>query len=93
LLAKYRLDGDALRPYGVAGVSFRKASDLTNFVQGLDTATQGFVLGGGLEIGLPIISVQPEVRYTRWDDGLGDGSSGSLMYNRNQVEFLFGIVF
>lgn len=93
LLAKYRLAGDALHPYGIAGFSFRKISDVRSFVAGLETSTKGFVLGAGLEIGLPIITVQPEIRYTRWGEGLTNESTGSLMYNRNQLDFLFGIVF
>lgn len=93
LLAKYRLAGDALHPYGVAGFSFRKISDVRKFVAGLETSTKGFVLGAGLEIGLPVITLQPEIRYTRWGEGLTSEATGSLMYNRNQMDFLFGIVF
>lgn len=93
LLAKYRLPGPGLRPYVAGGVSFRKVSDLADFVRGLETSTKGFVLGGGLEIKIPKVYLQPELRYTRWERGLTGETNNALTYNRNQVDFLFGVVF
>jgi len=93
LLVKYRLAGAALRPYGVAGLSFRKVSDVRSFIAGLETSTKGFVLGAGLEIGLPVIALQPEIRYTRWNEGLTSEATGALTYQRNQLDFYIGIVF
>lgn len=93
LLAKYRLPGPGLQPYVAAGASFRKASELVSFVRGLDTSTRGFVAGAGLEIKIPKLRLQPEIRYTRWGSGTGPDSDGLLLYKPNQLDFLFGIVF
>jgi len=58
----------------------------------LNNTTHGFVVGGGLDIKILVIHIQPEIRYTRWGEEHFDLSS-LLHSNQNQGEFLLGIEF
>ncbi len=91
LLAKYRLPGDALRPYLAAGASFRSLGELTGFLQSLDASGWGFVLSGGLELKIGGLRFSPELRYTRW--GSGQTGPTQVRYSGNQVDFLIGFTF
>jgi hypothetical protein len=106
LLFKWRSPGILLRPYVTAGPTFRRLSDVKQFVfrnGGSGTGTtpaelrdefsKGFAIGGGLEIGRRV-RVAPEIRYTRW----GDVNFQSLVLpdfqsNQNSLDFLVGIHF
>ena len=92
LLGKYRLPGPNLRPYFGGGASFRRFSDLTDFVGGVNPNVWGFVVLGGLDLKLGPVSFLPELRYTRWSSG-STGEANGLRYNQNQAEFLVGILF
>jgi hypothetical protein len=106
LLFKLRSPGILLRPYLTAGPTFRRLSDVRQFVlrnggSGTETIpaelrdefSRGFAIGGGLEIGRRV-RLAPEIRYTRW----GDVNFQSLLLpdfqsNRNALDFLIGIHF
>jgi opacity protein-like surface antigen len=59
----------------------------------LHSTTHGFVIGGGLDIKVLVIHIQPEIRYTRWGAEHFFDPSGLLHSNQNQGEFLLGIEF
>ena len=84
IVGKVRLPATPiLKPYGEAGVSFRKftsSSDLDS------NSKKGFVLGAGLDIHAIILHITPELRYTHW----GSRSSLFLRASGNQFEFLVG---
>lgn len=84
IVGKIRLPATPiLKPYGEAGVSFRKftsSSDLDS------NSKKGFVLGAGLDIHAIILHITPELRYTHW----GSRSSLFLQASQNQFEFLVG---
>jgi|SRR4026208_863510 hypothetical protein len=102
LLLKYRAPGVIVRPFVDAGVAFehwrglRQVTDalgVTSTSSEVKVTNTGVVLGGGLEIRLPVIRVSPELRFTRW--GAKDISElGSVFRsNQNQAEVLIGITF
>ena len=100
LLVKYRAPGPLVRPYVDGGVAWDRWSgvkQITN-VAGLTNANvsginTGFVLGGGIELHLPLIKLSPEVRYTRWGAKNITDLGGALASNQNQAEFLLGVTF
>lgn len=57
------------------------------------STTRGYVVGGGLDIKLLVIHIQPEIRFTRWGSQHFIDPSGLLHTNLNQGEFLLGIEF
>ena len=93
LLGKFRLPGTVARPYVAAGVSFRKLSDLKDFVTGADPSSRGFVVAGGIEFRVVFMRLAPELRYTRWGAESNGAADELLRHNRNQAEFLIGITF
>lgn len=50
--------------------------------------TEGFVIGGGIDLHVVLIHISPEIRYTRWFNQQFLGLSV-----QNQAEFLVGITF
>jgi len=102
-LAKYRAPGLLTRPFLAAGYSFRKLSDLKQFIANRgplgepaelrDRSARGIVLGGGLELHLPGVCLSPEIRYTRWGSESFRDAAGLLRSSRNQADFLLGITF
>ena len=58
-----------------------------------NSSTEGFVIGGGLDIKLLVIHILPEVRFTRWNAQHFFDVNGLLHTNVNQGEFLLGINF
>jgi hypothetical protein len=58
------------------------------------TTTEGFVLGGGLDIHI-LLHFSPEIRYTRWGSAQFSvpGLASLFHSNQNQAEFLLGITF
>jgi hypothetical protein len=58
-----------------------------------NSTTHGYVFGGGLDIKILIIHIQPEIRYTRWGAEHFFDPSGLLHSSENQGEFLLGVTF
>ena len=58
-----------------------------------NSTTRGYVFGGGLDIKILIIHIQPEIRYTRWGAEHFFDPSGLLHSSENQGEFLLGVTF
>ena len=108
LLAKYRVSGELLRPFVLAGLSYRR---LARFEQRLTTggisgtvqvseppgltnrSTAGATVGGGLELSLPLIRVSAEMRYTRWGSSSFRAALAGLASQLNQADVLVGILF
>ncbi|HUB82035.1 MAG TPA: outer membrane beta-barrel protein [Bryobacteraceae bacterium] len=59
----------------------------------VNSTTRGFVFGGGIDIKLLVIHIQPEIRYTRWGAHHFIDPSGLLHSDENQGEFLLGVTF
>jgi opacity protein-like surface antigen len=54
----------------------------------------GFVFGGGIEFKVSRLRISPGVRYTRWgSENFRDPINSLLRTNRNQADFLIGILF
>ena len=89
LLAKYRTPGALLRPYLAAGYSIRR-------LVGMDLSGRfktGPTLGGGLELGVPLVRFSAEIRYTRWGSSSFKAALGGLATQLNQADLLLGIMF
>jgi hypothetical protein len=80
ILGRLRAPGGLLRPFVEAGPTFQRVSLISQ-------SRAGFALGGGLEIKLPIVRIQPGLRYSRF------GSQGAALPSANAVDFLVGISF
>ena len=57
------------------------------------TATRGFVMGAGLSVKVLLVTVSPEIRFTRWSAKHFIDPNGLLHSNLKQGEFLLGITF
>jgi hypothetical protein len=59
------------------------------------TTIAGWATGGGIDLRVRRLHIQPEVRFTRWNGRhfLNSGPPQSLLSNRNQAEFLLAIAF
>jgi hypothetical protein len=55
--------------------------------------THGFVLGGGVDFGLGVLRLAPELRITRWVDRNFGTQDSMLRSNLTQVELLVGLKF
>jgi hypothetical protein len=55
--------------------------------------TQGWVVGGGVDVRVPVIHIRPELRYTRWAHEPLASVDGTVRSNRNNLEVLVGFVF
>jgi opacity protein-like surface antigen len=104
LVVKRYLLGEATRPYGNAGVSFRHVGGSTTFSNDVFRATQGplelvhswstgFVAGGGVDVGYGSIHISPEIRYTRWATENLKASNGVLSSNLNGLDILISVTF
>jgi hypothetical protein len=102
ILAKYRFPLPIARPFVDAGLAFDTLQGLSQTLHlGSPTGvnkntTKGFVIGGGVDVHLLKIHLQPELRFTRWGsqhflDVIG--ATVVLQSNQNQAEFLVGIMF
>ena len=85
LLVKYKFPGVLARPYIAGGWTYRNLGDQLSF-----SSSNGFVLSSGVRIGLVLIKISPEFRFTRWDDSPSDPG---FRTNRNQAEILVGVTF
>ena len=108
LLFKLRAPSPVLRPYVVAGPSFRHLSGLRQFVfnpiEGArrevsppgeleNRYSDGFAVGGGLEIG-GRFRLAPEIRYTRWrGENFQSTTSPEFRSKMDQLDFMLGIHF
>jgi opacity protein-like surface antigen len=100
LLLKYRFPSKVVRPFLDAGVAFSTLSDLTTTVTNVATGSSattkspiGFVMGGGVDIHLLIIHIDPEIRYTHWGSAAFQDPLSLVQGSQNQAEFLLGVVF
>jgi opacity protein-like surface antigen len=100
LLLKYRFPAKVVRPFLDAGVAFSTLSDLkttvTNVATGSSATTKspiGFVMGGGVDIHLLIIHIDPEIRYTHWGSAAFQDPLSLVQGSQNQAEVLLGVVF
>jgi opacity protein-like surface antigen len=102
LLAKYKFPGKIARPFVDAGVAFSTLSDLKTAVttttgissgSGATKSPVGFVMGGGLDIHLLILHIDPEVRYTHWGSAAFVDPLSLVQGSQNQAEVLLGVVF
>lgn len=90
VLGKYRFPLPVVSPYVEAGPSFRaKGSSIGYF------SSDGFTLGGGVELKLVRVRIAPEVRYTHWGSDSVPPINASFFApsQQNQAEFLVGISF
>ena len=108
LLKKYLVKGP-LRPFGDIGVSFRHVQGSSHVVttvfpsrvlqntthppELINSWAEGAVLGAGLELRAGFLHLVPEVRYTRMTRDNFRSSTGAFQSNRNQLDFLMGLVF
>jgi hypothetical protein len=53
----------------------------------------GPTLGGGLEVGVPLVRFSAEIRYTRWGGSGFKSALGGLATQLNQADLLLGIMF
>jgi opacity protein-like surface antigen len=72
---------------GTSSTSTSSPSQLQN------SATRGYVFGGGLDFKFLVLHIQPEIRYTRWGAEHFFDPSGLLHSSENQGEFLLGVTF
>lgn len=91
-----------IRPFISAGPSFQRLSRIkelpstvTNPGSLNNDTTIGFTFGGGVQLRLGgRFRIEPEFRYTRWgSDSLANPFNTIFNVNRNQGDFLVGIVF
>jgi hypothetical protein len=95
VLLQYRFNFPVVRPFLEVGPSFEHLSGISSIASSitgpghlLHSSDAGIVLGGGVDLKLPIIRVSGELRYTRQTV-----SNFSDISNLNQAEVLFGIHF
>jgi opacity protein-like surface antigen len=101
-LVKREFFGTSVHPFGNAGLSLRRVQGTTNLTNGLFQTTQdpaelihpwsvGFAAGGGASIAIGVFKIEPEIRYTRWNNENFSSSNGVLGSKLNSVDFLVGL--
>jgi hypothetical protein len=90
VLGKYRFALPIVSPYIEAGPSFRKTGSSLGYF-----SSNGFTLGGGVEVKLLRLRIAPEIRYTHWGSDSVPPVNASFFApsNQNQAEFLVGFSF
>jgi hypothetical protein len=96
ILAQYRFKTPVVKPFVEAGVSFDHLSDLTATAKELTSGpgtlihqtNAGVVLGGGIDVKVPLLRLSGELRYTHQGSSYFQGIS-----NLNQAEVLLGVHF
>lgn len=90
VLGKYHfLHTPIVKPYVEAGPIFRALGS-----QGYYFSNSGFAMGGGVDLKLLVVRIEPEIRYSRWGgDGAGRPGLFAAPSNLNQAELLIGISF
>jgi hypothetical protein len=85
VLAKYRVRTHTVRPFAVAGPSFRSSGNLN----GTAPSSYGGTIGLGIEAHAWKLKAAPVLRYTHWaGEGLHEPHT-----KRNQMELLVGLSF
>jgi hypothetical protein len=89
ILAKYRfLHTPVVKPLIEAGPTFRTTSEGLN-----QFSKAGFVVGGGVEIKIAHLRIEPDIRYIRWgSDSIVNGENFSPS-DVNQAQFGVGVSF
>lgn len=92
LLLKYRMPGEALRPYVSGGYTFRSIGDMARLER---SGSHGLTFGAGLLLDFKLVKFSPEIRYTRWNNDVFAGSATPITLKsvKNQAEFLIGFTF
>lgn len=109
LLLKKKFGEGIVKPYVSGGATFRNLTNIerveTFFSGGnlqqttgnspslRDSFTTGFTAAGGLQLGLGIVRISPEIRYTRWGWESFRSVDSLLKSNPDQWDFLVGITF
>jgi hypothetical protein len=97
VLAQYRFGGPFIKPFLEGGLSFEHLSGISSTVKSaitsgpgqlLHTSDAGVVLGGGVDVKIPLIRISGELRYTRQTV-----SNFAEFSNLNQAEVLIGVHF
>jgi hypothetical protein len=99
VVGQYRFTGERVQPYLEAGLSFNRLSGVFGPFRtlasqstiltpaGTSESRTGFVIGSGIEVGLPLVRVIPGLRYTRY------GSLAPWLPSANSVDCLVGFTF
>lgn len=78
-----------VKPYIEGGPTFRALGSAAS-----DLASSGITLGGGVEIKISKLRIEPEIRYTHWgSDSASAILAGRTPSNVNQAAVLLGIAF
>lgn len=106
VLLRFTAGRQGIAPFVGAGVSVRHLSDFGNIGPFLtnsasspgnvigNSATVGFVLGGGLQFKIGALHINPEIRYTHWgSDHIADAFSNVIRTNDNEGQILVGLTF
>lgn len=90
ILGKYHfLPLPLLKPYVEGGPAFRALGSGASYL-----SSSGIALGGGVEIKIAKLRIEPEIRYTHWgSDSASAILAGAAQSNVNQAAFLVGIAF
>lgn len=90
ILGKYHfLPLPLLKPYVAAGPAFRALGSGASYL-----SNSGIALGGGVEIKIAKLRIEPEIRYTHWgSDSASAILAGAAQSNVNQASFLVGIAY
>lgn len=100
--AKLTLLPGPIRPFVNGGPSFQRISRIKELPTAVtnpgslnNDTTVGFTFGGGVQLRLgKRFRIEPEFRYTRWgSDALANPFNTIFNVNRNQGDFLVGILF
>ena len=86
-LAKFRFPIPLLKPFVVAGGSYRT---LDNLQPGITPTHNAFVAGAGLELRIKRLRLSAEARYLRWGE---PPASDVARLKQSQGEVLFGVIF
>jgi hypothetical protein len=73
--------------------SVTKTSTTSSPAELANSATRGYVLGGGVDLKVLVIHITPEVRFTRWGAKQFIDPTGIINSKQNQGEFLVGFTF
>jgi hypothetical protein len=109
LMLKHRFGGELAQPYLAAGFAFNHLTGVKQVVTCVaqlnclgsgapselrGTNGGGITFGAGIEVGLPLIRVTPEIRYTRRsNEFFREPGRGLLRSSRNQIDAMIGIHF
>jgi hypothetical protein len=107
VMLRWTAGDQGVAPFVGAGVSVRHLGDFADvgrFIVGNnnnagnsvfpDQNTVGFVIGGGLRFKAGALRIEPEIRYTRWNQrDAAQAFRNFFEVNRNQAQILLGLTF